>query len=102
VTAAGLRARNKERKRDALVRAGRALFLAKGFDETTTRAIAAKAGVASGFLERRRRRQCGAEFLGQDRVERHGRSIGYRCPLVKDTLRLLCPCGKDTMSQGVS
>jgi AcrR family transcriptional regulator len=56
--AAGLRARNKEKKRDALVRAGRALFLAKGFDETTTRAIAAKAGVASGtfFLYFREKR----------------------------------------------
>ena len=50
--------RNKEKKRDALVRAGRALFLAKGFDETTTRAIAAKAGVASGtfFLYFREKR----------------------------------------------
>src|SRR5512145_2721251 len=56
--AAGLRERNKERKRDALVRAGRALFLAKGFEETTTRAIAAKAGVASGtfFLYFREKR----------------------------------------------
>jgi AcrR family transcriptional regulator len=55
---AGLRERNKEKKRDALVRAGRALFLAKGFDETTTRAIAAKAGVASGtfFLYYREKR----------------------------------------------
>src|SRR5512133_591320 len=56
--ATGLRERNKERKREALVRAGRALFLAKGFDETTTRAIAAKAGVASGtfFLYFREKR----------------------------------------------
>jgi len=55
---AGLRERNKERKREALVRAGRALFLAKGFEETTTRAIAAKAGVASGtfFLYFREKR----------------------------------------------
>jgi AcrR family transcriptional regulator len=54
----GLRERNKERKREALVRAGRALFLAKGFEETTTRAIAAKAGVASGtfFLYFREKR----------------------------------------------
>ncbi|HSM92171.1 MAG TPA: TetR/AcrR family transcriptional regulator [Anaeromyxobacteraceae bacterium] len=56
---AGLRERNKERKREALVRAGRALFLAKGFEETTTRAIAAKAGVASGtfFLYFREKRE---------------------------------------------
>jgi AcrR family transcriptional regulator len=55
---AGLRERNKERKREALVRAGRALFLAQGFEETTTRAIAAKAGVASGtfFLYFREKR----------------------------------------------
>lgn len=45
---AGLRERNKERKREALVRAGRALFAQRGFEETTTRAIAARAGVASG------------------------------------------------------
>lgn len=58
-SSSGLRARNKERKRDALVRAGRALFLAKGFEETTTRAIAAKAGVASGtfFLYFREKRE---------------------------------------------
>lgn len=55
----GLRERNKERKREALVRAGRALFLAKGFEETTTRAIAAKAGVAAGtfFLYFREKRE---------------------------------------------
>jgi AcrR family transcriptional regulator len=44
----GLRERNKEKKLGALVRAGRSLFAQKGFEETTTRAIAAKAGVASG------------------------------------------------------
>src|SRR5512142_1675051 len=53
-----LRERNKERKRAALVRAGRALFVQRGFDETTTRAIAARAGVASGtfFLYFREKR----------------------------------------------
>src|SRR5512138_1459064 len=53
-----LREQNKERKRAALVRAGRALFTQRGFDETTTRAIAAKAGVASGtfFLYFREKR----------------------------------------------
>ena len=56
--APGLRERTKERKRDALVRAGRVLFLQRGFEETTTRAIAAKAGVASGtfFLYFREKR----------------------------------------------
>lgn len=53
-----LREQNKERKRAALVRAGRTLFTQRGFDETTTRAIAAKAGVASGtfFLYFREKR----------------------------------------------
>ncbi len=44
----GLRERNKEEKLERIVRAGRALFVQRGFDETTTRAIAAKAGVAAG------------------------------------------------------
>jgi AcrR family transcriptional regulator len=54
----GLRERNKERKLERIVRAGRALFVQKGFEETTTRAIAAKAGVASGtfFLYFREKR----------------------------------------------
>lgn len=69
--AAGLRERNKERKREALVRAGRALFLAKGFEETTTRAIAAKAGVASGtfFLYFREKRDL-LFHLFQDEISR--------------------------------
>lgn len=55
---AGLRARNKEEKLRRIVRAGRALFVQKGFDATTTRAIAARAGVAAGtfflyFAEKR-------------------------------------------------
>lgn len=44
----GLRERNKEKKLERIVRAGRALFVQKGFEETTTRAIAAKAGVGAG------------------------------------------------------
>jgi AcrR family transcriptional regulator len=44
----GLRERNKQKKRDAIVRAGRALFVQRGFEGTTTRAIAARAGVATG------------------------------------------------------
>jgi AcrR family transcriptional regulator len=46
--ALGLRARNKEDKRQRLERAGRALFSRHGFEATTAREIAAKAGVASG------------------------------------------------------
>jgi AcrR family transcriptional regulator len=54
----GLRERNKEKKLGRIVRAGRALFVQKGFEETTTRAIAAKAGVAAGtfFLYFREKR----------------------------------------------
>ncbi len=48
VSALPLRERNKARNRAALERAGRTLFVRKGFDETTTRAIAAKAGVGAG------------------------------------------------------
>lgn len=44
----GRRERNKERKLQRIVRAGRALFVQRGFDETTTRAIAAKADVGVG------------------------------------------------------
>lgn len=44
----GLRERNKEKKLERIVRAGRSLFVQKGFEETTTRAIAARAGVAAG------------------------------------------------------
>lgn len=47
-TRSGLRERNKKKKLERIVRAGRALFVQRGFDETTTRAIAAKAGVAAG------------------------------------------------------
>lgn len=52
------RERNKEKKLESLVRAGRALFVEKGFDATTTRAIAEKAGVATGtfFLYFREKR----------------------------------------------
>jgi AcrR family transcriptional regulator len=44
----GLRERNKEKKLERIARAGRALFVQKGFEETTTRAIATKAGVGVG------------------------------------------------------
>lgn len=54
----GLREDGKRRKLERLARAGRALFIQKGFDDTTTRAIAAKAGVGAGtfflyFTEKR-------------------------------------------------
>jgi AcrR family transcriptional regulator len=54
----GLRERNKEKKLERIVRAGRALFVKKGFEATTTRAIAARAGVAAGtfFLYFREKR----------------------------------------------
>lgn len=52
------RERNKEKKLESLVRAGRALFVQKGFEATTTRAITEKAGVATGtfFLYFREKR----------------------------------------------
>ncbi|HVI95661.1 MAG TPA: TetR/AcrR family transcriptional regulator [Anaeromyxobacter sp.] len=52
------RERNKEKKLESIVRAGRALFIQKGFDATTTRAVTAKAGVATGtfFLYFREKR----------------------------------------------
>ena len=52
------RERNKEKKLESIVRAGRALFVQKGFDATTTRAITARAGVATGtfFLYFREKR----------------------------------------------
>jgi TetR/AcrR family transcriptional regulator, cholesterol catabolism regulator len=52
------RERNKEKKLESIVRAGRALFVHRGFDATTTRAITAKAGVATGtfFLYFREKR----------------------------------------------
>jgi AcrR family transcriptional regulator len=52
------RERNKEKKLESIVRAGRALFVQKGFDATTTRAVTAKAGVATGtfFLYFREKR----------------------------------------------
>ncbi len=54
----GLRERNKAKKLERIVRAGRALFVQKGFDATTTRAIASKAGVAAAtfFLYFREKR----------------------------------------------
>lgn len=46
----GLRDRNKQNKRRRIAEAARALFIAKGFDETTTREIAARADVGMGTL----------------------------------------------------
>ena len=46
----GRRAENKEATRRAIVRAALTLFQTRGFDETTTKAIAKKAGVAEGTV----------------------------------------------------
>jgi AcrR family transcriptional regulator len=43
-------AKVKEQTRDRILRAARKLFVSKGFDETTTRDIAARAGIAVGTL----------------------------------------------------
>ncbi|MDX2170951.1 MAG: TetR family transcriptional regulator [Deltaproteobacteria bacterium] len=47
---AGLRDRNKADKLARIEKAGRALFARRGFDATTTRAIAEKAGIGIGTL----------------------------------------------------
>jgi len=46
----GRRARSKERTRERIVTAALALFQSKGFEETTTRAIARRARVAEGTV----------------------------------------------------
>jgi len=46
----GLRARSKARKLASIRRAARELFVEKGYDATTTRAIAKRAGVGLGTL----------------------------------------------------
>jgi AcrR family transcriptional regulator len=46
----GLRERNKQEKLERIRRAARALFARKGFDNTTTREIAERAGVGAGTL----------------------------------------------------
>ena len=47
---AGRRAQNKQRTRDRIVAAALALFQSKGFEQTTTRAIARRAKVAEGTV----------------------------------------------------
>ena len=47
---AGLRERNKQGKLERIRRAARALFMRDGFEATTTRAIAARAGIGTGTL----------------------------------------------------
>jgi AcrR family transcriptional regulator len=46
----GKRLENKEKTRKAILRAALALFAEKGFYQTTTKAIARKAGIAEGTL----------------------------------------------------
>ena len=47
---AGRRATQKQRIRERIVKAALALFQSKGFDATTTKAIARKAGIAEGTV----------------------------------------------------
>jgi AcrR family transcriptional regulator len=46
----GKRLENKEKTRKAILRAALQLFAEKGFYQTTTKAIARKAGIAEGTL----------------------------------------------------
>ena len=46
----GRRAQNKQEIRDRIVKAALSLFQMKGFDATTTKAIARKAGIAEGTV----------------------------------------------------
>jgi len=48
--AAGRREQNKQRTRENIVKAALSLFQTKGFDATTTRTIARKAGIAEGTV----------------------------------------------------
>jgi AcrR family transcriptional regulator len=67
-SAAGRRARNKETKKSRIVAAALALFQVKGFDATTTRAIARRARVAEGtvFNYFPTKEDIALHFLGQE------------------------------------
>jgi AcrR family transcriptional regulator len=64
----GLRQQRKEQKLERIVRAGRSLFVEKGFERTTTRAIASKAGVGAGtfFLYFKEKRDLLCRIFAQD------------------------------------
>src|SRR5215469_6511149 len=49
-TPAGKRSANKEKTREAILRAALELFAKQGFYKTTTKAISRKAGIAEGTL----------------------------------------------------
>jgi AcrR family transcriptional regulator len=87
VRAVRQRERNKEKKLGSLVRAGRALFVQRGFERTTTRAITEKAGVATGtfFLYFREKRDLLFHLFKEDiaRVQEEAyASLPVDAPLV--------------------
>lgn len=83
----GLRQQHKERKLERIERAGRRLFAQKGFEQTTTRAIASKAGVGAGtfFLYFREKRDLLCHIFSVDILETTEaayRTLDSKAPLV--------------------
>ena len=58
-----------------------------------------QAGVAPRQLERRRLRERGGEFLGENGVESHAGSMAHMCPFVKDTLCAIGMYKEDTWNE---
>jgi AcrR family transcriptional regulator len=80
--ALGRRAQNKQAIRNRIVKAALSLFQTKGFDGTTTRAIARKAGIAEGtvFNYFRTKEDIALYFFEQE--------VGHAVAAVRDNPRL--------------
>jgi len=81
--ALGRRAQNKQAIRNRIVKAALNLFQTKGFDGTTTRAIARKAGIAEGtvFNYFRTKEDIALYFFEQE--------VGHAVATVRDNPKLL-------------